>query len=425
MRKSASGGNAKATPETGKKNATKSSTAPKEKEEPKRPGSAVSREFMPKKQQNVGSAWKKHEEQQPHAQSIYGYVPFKSAPLPAIYGIRTTTPQPLNPADYMHSIYAPPQALRPDPAAARDGNQRQESRPGSEMGLYRPSSRYQSYTTLPRPEIVDIDDAHQHHFRQVPGHEIYGTTAMRGQPQAFPVKKEGPPQDKMAKIPTGRSPSALSGANPMRTSEHFPQPITGHKSLYGMPPPSAADFGYPNDAFGAEAQSESIINWYKLQTASMLHVAVGVALFAIGILRIFVHADYAKGTDVFYGVSVVTAGLVGFLGSRFRSYTMSIAAMVHAVVNTVFAFGPTAAASIQLMRLLDAANNPSAAFEGDSSALWEPYVAMALVSVLEFALALCTCVIGFKAAAALIQYVEVFRQEYLVPKNAKGIPTLH
>jgi hypothetical protein len=108
----------------------------KEKEELKRPGSAVSREFMPKKQQNVANTWKKHEDhsQQQPAHSIYGYVPFKTTPLP-IYGVRTTTPQPLNPADYMHSIYAPPQALRPESAAPRDGVQRQESRPGSEMGM--------------------------------------------------------------------------------------------------------------------------------------------------------------------------------------------------------------------------------------------------------------------------------------------------
>lgn len=106
MRKSASGGNTKATPETGKKNASKGSADPKDKEEPKK--ADTSREFAPKKQphqqQSLNCNWKRPEEHQPHhGQPIYGYVPYKSAPLPAIYGIRNITPQPLNPADYMHS----------------------------------------------------------------------------------------------------------------------------------------------------------------------------------------------------------------------------------------------------------------------------------------------------------------------------------
>uniref|UniRef100_A0A915DAS3 Uncharacterized protein n=1 Tax=Ditylenchus dipsaci TaxID=166011 RepID=A0A915DAS3_9BILA len=137
----------------------------------------------PKKQQNVSNAWRKHEEQQKQQNGApFGYVPFKSAPLP-IYGIRGSTlatgnagaqrtQQILNPAEYMHSTYAPPQALRPESAMVPRETGNLPQRGGIESRPDLPSkmpSRYQSYTTLPRPEHVEVDgDFQQHNFHPLP-----------------------------------------------------------------------------------------------------------------------------------------------------------------------------------------------------------------------------------------------------------------
>uniref|UniRef100_A0AC34QFS9 Uncharacterized protein n=1 Tax=Panagrolaimus sp. JU765 TaxID=591449 RepID=A0AC34QFS9_9BILA len=242
--------------------------ASKEKDPP-RPGSAISRDFVPKKQQKVIQNWKKNNSedststnQSTNQQAVntpFGFVPFKSAPLP-IYGNRMN-PNGENPAkqgnpvygtkmnpngtqpttqaaiaNYMQNAYQQsPQLQRPDSVlTATDMN----SRPGSELGMFRLPSRYQSYTTLPRPEQLPIDT-------QPIQQPIYGTM----------LPKVAINHNRTASIDrnsiygtTEKRPlSQISGSKSLHTIHTEPcLPRVGSKaalSFYGVPYPDEDPYG--------------------------------------------------------------------------------------------------------------------------------------------------------------------------------------
>ncbi|KAI1719012.1 hypothetical protein DdX_06129 [Ditylenchus destructor] len=345
----------------------------------KRPGSAVSQQFLPKKQQNVTNTWRKHEEQKQQNAAPFGYVPFKNqtAPLP-IYGIRGNTavsgqpraPQMLNPADFLHSTYAPPHVLRPDSAMVppRDSNISQrgagDSRPVSEMGMYLPSkvpSRYQSYTTLPRPEHVEIDDLHNFQAgQQFASNDIYGMTRGKSSNPAFYAEKQN--IYGIAKLPSHRPASAMStsrpGMMPYIANGHYPLP---HLPIFDE---------------NGNGRIKEIVDWGSLNLSSCLQVLFGSCIFALGVARMFLRADYAKGI-------------------------------------------------LPLMPLLSAAQStngkPRISINGTNEPI-EVDLALAILSLLQFAACVVVGVYGCRAAGTTVNYVEQLRAA-AVSQNVASVPT--
>ncbi|KAI1730195.1 hypothetical protein Ddc_02880 [Ditylenchus destructor] len=393
----------------------------------KRPGSAVSQQFLPKKQQNVTNTWRKHEEQKQQNAGPFGYVPFKNqtAPLP-IYGIRGNTavsgqsraPQMLNPADFLHSTYAPPHALRPDSAMVppRDNNISQrgagDSRPGSEMGMYLASkvpSRYQSYTTLPRPEHVEIDDLHNFQAsQQFAANDIYGMSRGKSSNPAFYAEKQN--IYGIAKHPSHRPASAMSTSRPGM----MPYIASGH---YPLPHPAIFDES-------GNGRMKEIVDWGSLNLSSCLQVLFGSCIFALGVARMFLRADYAKGQELFYGISVVCAGLVGYFSVRHRSYCMAVSCFVISIINAVLVFVPFLSGILPLIPLLSAAQStngkPRISINGTNEPI-EVDLALAILSLLQFAACVVVGVYGCRAAGTTVNYVEQLRAA-AVSQNVSSVP---
>jgi hypothetical protein len=66
----------------------------------------------------------------------------------------------------------------------------------------------------------------------------------------------------------------------------------------------------------------------------------GAAIFCLGVVRLYWRADYAKGQEIFYGISAICNGLVGFFASQNRSFCMFVGAFLLCAMNTVFIFVP-------------------------------------------------------------------------------------
>ena len=102
------------------------------------------------------------------------------------------------------------------------------SRPGSEMGLYRLPSRYQSYTTLPRPEQHPLD------VTQLPQNSVYGIPKAVAQHGRTKSTERGSVYGTAEKRPL----SQVSGSRSLHTIHTEPyMPRVGSKALsfYGLP----------------------------------------------------------------------------------------------------------------------------------------------------------------------------------------------
>jgi hypothetical protein len=71
-----------------------------------------------------------------------------------------------------------------------------------------------------------------------------------------------------------------------------------------------------------------------------LQIVFGTAIFCLGAVRLYWRADFAKGQELFYGISAICAGLVGFFASQNRSFSMFVAAFLLCCLNVVFIFVP-------------------------------------------------------------------------------------
>jgi hypothetical protein len=278
--------------------------------------------------------------------------------------------------------------------------------------LDRPSSRYQSYTTLPRPEIVDVEEMPPPQFRQMAG-EVYGTNAMHGgtprSQQSTQPGKQQMAEEEMAKIPRNRTPSLMNATNPIRTAEHFPQPFMHNKVLYNM---SQAKFGYASEPMEVQS-AESIIPWNKMHILSGIYFVIGLGLLVVGTFRMFHKADYGKGLDVFCGIAAITAAILGYGGAKRRSYSMANAFFVLSLINVGLAIATLTSAIVPLLQLIEADSEQSFG----SGVFLEAYTALAFISVLLLSVAIATSIFGFQSIGQVVEYVELYRQEFIHRKN--------
>lgn len=70
----------------------------------------------------------------------------------------------------------------------------------------------------------------------------------------------------------------------------------------------------------------------------------------------FMRAEYAKGQELFYGISVVTAGVFGYLAARHRNYCLAVTCFVHSLINALLAVIPFVTAVLPVIPLLGVKN---------------------------------------------------------------------
>lgn len=70
----------------------------------------------------------------------------------------------------------------------------------------------------------------------------------------------------------------------------------------------------------------------------------------------FMKAEYAKGQELFYGMSVVTAGVFGYLASRHRNHCLAVTCFVHSLINAILAIVPIVTAILPIIPLLEVKN---------------------------------------------------------------------
>uniref|UniRef100_A0A914CRT3 Uncharacterized protein n=1 Tax=Acrobeloides nanus TaxID=290746 RepID=A0A914CRT3_9BILA len=379
----------------------------KESQMEKRPGSAISQDFMPKKQQKAIKEWKKHEEQnkaqRPPTINPYGYVPFKTAPMP-IYGTRMAP----NEANYMHSTYAPPQAIRPESAMTQDMASQNMSRPGSDMGLYL-SSRYQSYTTLPRPEHIEMDSSVN---PSVHKENIYGSA--NSNPNTPKLNNRVAPLQEKTQIYGVREPikglnragSVTSESRSVQTANFLPYPTSG-KGHYGS-------LGITAIEDESKAIKE-LVNWNSLSLCCSMQVLCGLCIFALGVSRLFLRAEYAKGQELFYGISVMCAGLLGVFAARHRSYCAAVSSFVHSTINAVLAAVPFLSGLLPILPFAYQ-KQPHVSFSSTDEPL-EVDFALALLSVGQFVLAVITSIIGCRSAGHTLHQIETLRIQKILEKR--------
>uniref|UniRef100_A0A7E4W2N8 Conserved plasma membrane protein n=1 Tax=Panagrellus redivivus TaxID=6233 RepID=A0A7E4W2N8_PANRE len=402
------------------------------KEEERRPGSAISREFMPKKKQNVINQWKRSDETESSnssneaksVQTPFGYVPFKNAPVP-IYGNRAnpngipttisetssdmTGPMTANRAIYaQHAYQASPQLPRPDSVlTATDIN----SRPGSELGLFRLPSRYQSYTTLPRPEHVQLDVNQLQHGMAQP---IYGAS---GIPKASVNTIDRNSIYGTAMHPEKRSLSQLSGSKSLHTvhTDTY-MPRVGSKAAFG------SQYGLPYEDESASGL-KSVVSWNMLSTLYSLQVLVGILVLFTGGGRVFFQSGYALGYEMAYGVSILTNGFVGVLAICQHGYSLVIFTNLLALLNTIFSTLPIYIGSrpfldviTQVRVIMLTAEKPV-----PDSNIYELDLVLVVVAAFGFLVSASIVVLFCRMIGKAIQHLEAVRLTNALNKSIKDI----
>ncbi|CAJ0582065.1 unnamed protein product, partial [Mesorhabditis spiculigera] len=318
---------------------------PKVADEPKkvqRNESAVSKQFQPSRERNGSTEWL--DTQSRTSANNHGFTPFKSvkdANGKAEKG--KADPFEYTPSAFangQHQAHSTPKIGRPGSAVprvptiprgeksytwGRNGMpapqhyrsvsamghpnmgtlQRAPSRT-SDVPVHTLGSRYQSYTTLPRPEPMDayrLEEqpyyAQQHYY---PG-----------------------PQPKMI---ISRPPSALpmgSEYGPMMAPPHMPPPPQSY-----LPTVSGSQTN-PNASI--VMRREEIVAWNTLWLFCSLKVVFALAIFAAGAYRMLVHAKWAYGVEFVYAFSVFIAGLIGIGSVRNKSYCAATFAYILAGLN--------------------------------------------------------------------------------------------
>uniref|UniRef100_A0A915DCE3 G-protein alpha subunit n=1 Tax=Ditylenchus dipsaci TaxID=166011 RepID=A0A915DCE3_9BILA len=174
---------------------------------------------------------------------------------------------------------------------------------------------------------------------------------------------------------------------------------------YPLPHPSLLD----EDALN-RAAIKQIVDWGSLNLSSCLQILFGSCIFALGVARMFLRADYAKGQELFYGISVVCAGLIGYFAVRHRSYCMAVSCFVLSIINAVLVFVPFLSGILPLIPLLTAASSgkPSISINGTNEPI-EVDLALSILSLLQFAASLIVGVYGCRAVGSTIGHVEQLR----------------
>ncbi|CAD5223770.1 unnamed protein product [Bursaphelenchus okinawaensis] len=311
---------------------------------------------------------KAKKEQETKQKQLYGYVPFKAPPTP-IYEVR-----PQAKASLVNSV----SISRPG-AAMGNGNQPNvHFRPPSEMGTYRPASRFQSFTTLPRPDYLDVES-------------LYGPP---------------PPQPYLHEhnhsIDAARPGSKLSFAY------EYKRPASAMSGIQIQPPFIVTNSKYPVDE--CQIPTKEIVSWDALRLSSCLQILFGMAIFAVGASRMLMRAEYAKGQELFYGISVMVAGIFGYFSSRSQSFTMVMWYFAHSLMNAIFAFVPLFSGMVPLLQIYNNGGNRAV---GTATEPIEVDFSLIILSGVEFAAALVVSLYGCRTLGRTIHAVVQIRNRLL------------
>uniref|UniRef100_A0A915MBH4 Uncharacterized protein n=1 Tax=Meloidogyne javanica TaxID=6303 RepID=A0A915MBH4_MELJA len=279
----------------------------------KRPGSAFSREFQPIRNQNINPIWRSRVEHEhsvnKQPQQIYGFVPVKD-PTP---GLNTKA-----------SLYGT--TIRPSP-------QKQIRSPPDNFlhSNKMMPSRCQSYTTLPRPEPEILDEIVYNNKNQ----QIYG-----GQEEIL----------SQFRAPIRSVSRSINSKNQSInfSPSHFPYANGGFVNPTNIE--NNFDINWSSD------HETETIPWSTISLTSWLTIVFGSAIFCLGGVRLYWRADFAKGQELFYGISAICNGLVGFFASHNKSFSMFVATFLLCALNVVFIFVPFLSGILPLVPLLSTNN---------------------------------------------------------------------
>ncbi|CEF69039.1 Hypothetical protein SRAE_2000369100 [Strongyloides ratti] len=391
----------------------------------------VSKDFLPKRTQSYTGTWKKKVEEEQKAQKqlggIYGYTPFTRP---------TNSNATFNPNTLSDTMYGgrPGSAIpRPQignkisvngvtsrPSSALDniyscGIQRPESRTGSEYGMPIIGSRYQSYTTLPRPEQLDNEQLNNYGPYSIYGasQQVYGTTPRGRQIPVDNIYGVGG-RNIMKGAPISRPPSALSN---MMVQNNFGKPAYLNpafsvSNIYmGQPaattiPSKTGPMMLSSENVGYKKKG-TLVNNSGLSVCSSMQVVSGLCFIGIGIVRIILNAKWAFGIEVAFGFLSILTGLLGVIGLRNKNYSCSVASFIISNANTYFVIIPFLIGLIPLLPF-HIRSDTFVVLIGNDEPI-EVDIALTVLCVIQFFLSLIMAIFGCRAWGLTMDHVEHLR----------------
>uniref|UniRef100_A0AC35TW68 Abhydrolase_3 domain-containing protein n=1 Tax=Rhabditophanes sp. KR3021 TaxID=114890 RepID=A0AC35TW68_9BILA len=385
----------------------------------------VSKAFLPKRSQTFTDTWKRKgmekELNKPPQTGPYSFTPFSKNvssnstfnphTLPdTIYGVRAASAIPR-----AQMNRGPSNAIGSRPGSALDNPygaiNRPDSRTGSEYGIPKVASRYQSYTTLPRPEQIEADNLNI--YATTGRYGLYGGTGMYG------------------RQPQQESLYGLTAANMMKTMSRPHSAMSSH----AMPSIPISYGTYMNPAFsmnnihlGQPASTtiqsklgparvsndsinynmkEDLINAGALSICASMQVVTGICFVVIGIVRFLMSAKWAFGMEVLFGFLVILSAGLGLIGLRNKRYACTTANFILSIIISLVVFVPLAIGLLPILPF-QVRTETFVFLVGND----EPYqldLGLTVIALLQFVLSLLTSILGCKAWGGAIHHVEQLR----------------
>uniref|UniRef100_A0A0K0E2A6 MARVEL domain-containing protein n=1 Tax=Strongyloides stercoralis TaxID=6248 RepID=A0A0K0E2A6_STRER len=367
------------------------------------------------------------EKSQKQLGGIYGYTPFVRPPttnatfnpntLPdTIYGVRPGSaiprPQIGNKISTNGVISRPSSALDNIYSGSM---QRPESRTGSEYGMPIIGSRYQSYTTLPRPEQLDNEQINNYgpysiygtsqqaygaasRGRQIPVEGVYGyggRNIMKGAPISRPASALS-----NIMIPNGFGKPAYLNPAFSVSNMYMGQPAaTTIPSKTGPIMLSTENVGYKKKG--------TLINNSGLSVCSSMQVISGLCFIGIGIARIILNAKWAFGIEVAFGFLSILTGLLGVIGLRNKNYSCSVASFIISNANIYFVIIPFLIGLIPLLPF-HIRSDTFVVLIGNDEPI-EVDIALTVLCIIQFFLSLTMTIFGCRSWGITMDHVEHLR----------------
>uniref|UniRef100_A0A0N4ZK75 MARVEL domain-containing protein n=1 Tax=Parastrongyloides trichosuri TaxID=131310 RepID=A0A0N4ZK75_PARTI len=398
----------------------------------------VSKDFLPKRTQSYTDTWKKKAEEQEKNQknqggSIYGYTPFTKPissnatfnpnSLPdTIYGVRPGSAIPR--AQVTNNGRVPVTMINSRPGSALDNiygsnMPRPDSRAGSEYGMPRIGSRYQSYTTLPRPEQLDGEHLNNNYNNN--SYNIYGTaqqiygTGPRGRQLNGMDNIYGLHASNMMKNATmSRPTSAMSTMmipNGYSKAAYLNPGFSVSNIYMGQPatttiPSKSGPLMVSSESMSYKSKGK-LINNSGLSVCSSMQVVSGLCFLGIGIARIVLNAKWAFGIEVMFGFLVILSGLLGVIGLRNKNYSCSVASFILSNANTYFVIIPFLIGLIPLLPF-HIRSDTFVVLIGNDEPI-EVDIALTVLCIVQFFLSLTTSIFGCRSWGSTMHHVEHLR----------------
>uniref|UniRef100_A0A1I7T645 MARVEL domain-containing protein n=1 Tax=Caenorhabditis tropicalis TaxID=1561998 RepID=A0A1I7T645_9PELO len=300
----------------------------------------LSKQFQPKKYKDGSKMWNAEQQEE-----TYSYTPFKAAtlsrtPKPTRDSVHSGTLRPpkMSPFVYNSEPVAPPSA----PATPRIGRARPESAAGT-------MTREQKLTWgRPPPAHMRSASAMSHGRQPHHGSEF------------VPVAMGGPPMHPMAQrypsfntIPRGdphqmdvmhAAPFYPPGPPQIHSRPPSAVPSMGHpvplSQMGAFVPPMLEQKPSPRTVTAQLAIRSPYLNWNLISIVCCFQVIVCIAIFSVGVLRIFSGALWAIGIEIIFATCALFPSLVGIYAVKKGSYSAALFCFSSNALQTVFAVCP-------------------------------------------------------------------------------------